>query len=76
MAVALVCVLHWPQVLALFGIGREKADWSLRLKSRPLPWRYVTSMLGAMVALEWRPYLEELVRSLAARGRRERREIR
>jgi hypothetical protein len=69
MAVAFVCVLHWPQVLALFGIGREKADWSLRLKSRPLPWRYVTSMLGTMAALEWGPYLEELTRTLANRGR-------
>jgi hypothetical protein len=67
MAVAFVCVLHWPQVLALFGIGREKADWSLRLKSRPLPWRYVTSMLGTMAALEWGPYLEELARTMANR---------
>jgi hypothetical protein len=48
MAEAFVCVLRWPQVLALFGIGREKADWSLRLKSRPLPWRYVTSMLDVV----------------------------
>jgi hypothetical protein len=69
MAVAFVCVLHWPQVLALFGIGRKKADWSLRLKSRPLPWRYVTSMLGTMAALEWGPYLEELARTLASRKR-------
>jgi hypothetical protein len=69
MAVAFVCVLHWPQVLALFGIGSEKTDWSLRLKSRPLPWRYVTSMLGAMAALEWGPYLEELARTLASRRR-------
>ena len=52
MAVAFVCVLHWPQVLAMFGIGREKADRSLRRKSRPLPWRYVTTMLGTMAALE------------------------
>ena len=71
MAVAFVCVLHWPQVLALFGIGREKADRSLRLKSRPLPWRYVTTMLGTMAALEWAPYLEELTRTLANRRRRE-----
>jgi hypothetical protein len=69
MAVAFVCVLHWPQVLALFGVGREKADWSLRLKSRPLPWSYVTSMLSAMAALEWGPYLEELARTLANRRR-------
>jgi hypothetical protein len=71
MAVAFVCVLHWPQVLAFFGIGRGQADWSLRLKSRPLPWRYVTSMLALMAALEWGPYLEELARTLAKSGRKE-----
>jgi hypothetical protein len=43
-------ILHWPQVKFLFGRGREKPDWSLQLKSRPLPWRYVTTMLGGMSA--------------------------
>ena len=71
MAVAFVCVLHWPQVLALFGIGRKKVDWSLRLKSRPLPWRYVTTMLGTMAALEWGPCLEgELARTLTSHAGR------
>jgi hypothetical protein len=69
MAVAFVCVLHWPHVLALFGIRHEEADWSLRLKMRPLPWRYVTSMLGTMAVLEWGPYLEELARTLANHSR-------
>jgi hypothetical protein len=71
MAVAFVCVLHWPQVLALFGFGERKPDWSVRLKKRPLPWRYVSTMLGAMATLEWAPYLEELARTLAARNRRD-----
>jgi hypothetical protein len=73
MAVAFVSVLHWPQVLDLFGIAGRKPDWSVRLKARPLPWRYVTIMLGLMVTLEWGPYLEELFRTLAARPQRERR---
>jgi hypothetical protein len=71
MAVAFVCVLHWPEVLALFHIGRRKPNWSVRLKKRPLPWRYLTLMLGAMATLEWMPYLEELARTLAASPRRE-----
>jgi hypothetical protein len=64
MAAAFVCILHWLQVLALFGLGRKKPDWALRLKSRPLPWRYVTSILAAMATLEWGPYFEELARTL------------
>ncbi len=72
MAVAFVCVLHWPQVLALFGLGGGTRDWSVRLKTRPLPWRYVTAMLGAMVSLEWGPYLEELARTLSTEPSRRR----
>jgi hypothetical protein len=71
MAVAFVAVLHWPAVLALFGIGERKPDWSLRPKRRPLPWRYVATMLGAMATLEWAPYLEELARNLAAEPKRQ-----
>lgn len=71
MAIAFVSVLHWPQMLALLRIGGRKPDWSIRLKARPLPWRYVTGMLVAMVALEWGPYLEELIRGLAAQPKRE-----
>jgi hypothetical protein len=71
MAVAFVCVLHWPRVLALFRIGGRKPDWSLRLKRRPLSWRYIATMLSAMVTLEWGPYLEELARDLTARPRRQ-----
>jgi len=68
MAASFISVLHWPQLLALFGIGRNRPDWSIRLKRRPLPWRYIGIMLTAQVALEWLPYLEELTRTL--RGRR------
>jgi hypothetical protein len=66
MAVSFVSVLHWPQLLALFGIGPNQADWSLRWKSRPLPVRYTALMLTAQITLEWLPYLEELVRTIAA----------
>jgi hypothetical protein len=66
MAVSFISVLHWPQVLALFGIGPNQPDWSLRLKASPLPARYTAAMLSAQVTLEWVPYLEELVRTITA----------
>lgn len=72
-AVAFVCVLHWPEVLALSRIGGRKPDWSVRLKAQPAP-GVITAMLGAMVALECGPYLEELSRTLAARPKRKSRE--
>ncbi|MFO1024966.1 MAG: hypothetical protein U1E70_07285 [Acetobacteraceae bacterium] len=70
MAVAFICTLHWPKVLELFGTGGRKPDWSIRLKRRPLPWRSVIPLLGAMLAFEWAPYLEELRRTQEARAHR------
>lgn len=64
-AVAFISILHWPQLLALLGIGNKRPDWSLRRKRRPLPWRYIAAMLGIQVTLEWFPYLEELIRCLS-----------
>jgi hypothetical protein len=66
MAISFVSVLHWPQFLALFGVGPDRPDWSLRWKSRPLPAGYTLSMLTAQVTLEWLPYLEELARTISA----------
>jgi hypothetical protein len=47
MAVSFVSVLHWPQLLALFGIGSDRADWGIRIKNRPLAAGYILSMLMA-----------------------------
>lgn len=63
----LVAVLHWPQFLALFGMGQEPARWDLRLKARALPTAYVAFVLLAAVVLELLPYAEELLRGLRAR---------
>ncbi len=49
MALSFVSVLHWPQLLALFGIGGRRPDMSIRLKRHPLPWRETAILLGAMV---------------------------
>ena len=64
----LVAILHWPQFLALFGLGHESARWALRLKNPPLPGGYVAIVLLAAVFLEILPYVEELLRGLRARG--------
>jgi hypothetical protein len=66
-ALLIVIALHWQQFLALFGLGPEVADFSLRLKQPPLPWRYVTVVLTLVLLFEVLPYGEELVRSLRAR---------
>ena len=66
MAVSFVSVLHWPQLIALLGVGPERPDWSIRWKHPPLPAKYTAMMLAAQVTLEWVPYLEELTRTLLA----------
>lgn len=65
----LVAVRHWPQFLALFGLGDEPARWTLQLKTEPLPVGYVAFVLLAAVLLEALPYAEELLRGLKARRR-------
>lgn len=67
MALAFIAVLHWPQVLAVLGLGPEPADWGLRPKRDPLPMRYVVGVLAAVTLLEALPYGEELWRCLCAR---------
>lgn len=66
MAVSFISVLHWPQTLALFGVGPARPDWRLRWKERALPTRYTAAMLSAQVGLEWLPYLEEFARTITA----------
>ena len=67
MAGSVILLLHWPQTLALVGLGDAEPDWSLRLKEPPLPLGYVFSLLSAVVLLELLPYGEELWRTWRAR---------
>ncbi|WP_225769922.1 hypothetical protein [Inquilinus sp. Marseille-Q2685] len=70
MATAFVAVLHWPQVLALFGLGPEPARFDLTWKQEPLPVAYIAVVLTAALLFELLPYLEELWRGLrTAHGR-------
>jgi len=58
----MVIALHWNAFTALFGVG--SADFSLTLKSEPLPVAYIATMLGLTLLFEVLPYFEELVRGL------------
>src|SRR5262245_25584503 len=66
MATVLVVILHWPQFLSLFGLGPERAEFSLRWKTPPLPLAYLVAVLAAIFVLNVAPYLEELWRCLRA----------
>lgn len=70
MAGAFVSVLHWPQFLALFGLGNEPARFDLTWKQEPLPVLYISSVLAASVLIEFIPYLQEFWRGLRANGGR------
>jgi hypothetical protein len=65
LAITLLATLHWPEFRALLpsGDGRTE-DFSLRLRRKPPPARYVAGLLGAITLLNGLPYLEELWRCL------------
>src|SRR3954465_12513553 len=67
-----IITLHAQQFLALFGMGKEVAEFGLRLKQPPLPWLYVTVMLLLVLLFDVLPYLEELVRGMRYSLRRSR----
>lgn len=58
----LLMLAHATQALALFAIGPEPPDWSLRLKAHPLPTLYVAVFLGASLLCVVAPFAEELQR--------------
>ncbi len=70
MGLSFIVVLHWPQALSLLGLGPQSADFSVRLKSAPLPTAYVITLIVLIALFEILPYVEEFRRGLAAnRGR-------
>lgn len=64
MAMLLMYILHWPQVMALVGMGPDKVDW--RLIWQPMPWYSIVTVLAAVFLLGVLPYVEEFLRGLAA----------
>jgi len=69
LALILVTLLHWPQFLAIFGLGPESLDASIRLKAKPLSLSYVVLLLSAIFFFNLLPFLFELGRGLKAAGR-------
>ena len=66
LGLVLIVVLHWPQFLALFGLGGEPARFDVTFKSGPPSWTYVAVMLTLVLLFDLLPYLEELWRGLRA----------
>jgi hypothetical protein len=66
MALSCLVLLHWRQFLALWGLGPEEPDMSLRLKVEPLPAVYTIGAVVAVIVLQLIPYLEELWRGVRA----------
>jgi hypothetical protein len=66
-ALTLVMVLHWPQALALLGLGPDPLRLTLQWKHVPVPTYYVVSLLAAMTVFNAMPYLEEVWRGLRQR---------
>jgi hypothetical protein len=65
MAVSFVIILHWPDFLALIGLGSGPADFSLRWKVGPVPSvEYTAIFLAASCLLVEVPYMEELLRCM------------
>ncbi|MCQ8849263.1 diguanylate cyclase [Alteromonas stellipolaris] len=64
LALVLVVGRHWPHFTALFGFGDIPADFVLELKEDPLPMWYLVTVLLIALALEFVPYLEELMRGI------------
>jgi hypothetical protein len=66
MAILCVVSIHWGQLLALFGVGPERARFDLIWKSEPLPIAYIVSVLVVILLFEFLPYVEEFLRGLRA----------
>ncbi len=61
-ALALVAVAHWPQALALFGLGEQTPDFLLTPKQPPLPGWYLAVVLAATALCGVLPFVEEFYR--------------
>jgi hypothetical protein len=54
--------LHWDQFAALFGLGRQRPDFSLRFKKPMLPPSYIVGLMSTIALFIGVPYAEELYR--------------
>jgi hypothetical protein len=52
--------------MSLFGAGREKPDFSLRLRKAPVPLKHFAAVVTCMAVGSGLPHLEELWRCYSA----------
>jgi hypothetical protein len=62
MSLSFIMCMHWDQVLAVFGKGPSKADYSIRLKEKPIHPLYLAVIGALLTGLVAVPYAEEFVR--------------
>ena len=67
MALTMTSALHWGQLQAMLGIGKQKPRWRLRLKARRLPTPYFFVIAGLIIGGTALPYGNELLRCWRAR---------
>jgi hypothetical protein len=65
-ATVIVAILHWPQAIALLGVGTPR--FAIEWKHEPLPAGYLIAVFLAVVVLGVLPYGEELARTLRGRS--------
>ena len=59
LSLALLAAAAWPQALGLVGLGDEARDWTLRLKSEPLPPDLLRVGLALSLVFNALPLLQE-----------------
>jgi hypothetical protein len=59
---AVFACLHPEQFKSMFGMGREKPDFSLRLREPGLPVSQIAGIFGAVALFVVVPHIEEFVR--------------
>ena len=67
-AAVLLCIMHWPETVALFGFGDRPADFSLTLKEPP-DWSELVWPAAGFLVFGILPYAEEVWRGWRAKGR-------
>ena len=66
MALLLIALAHWGQVLALVGMGDEDVQLFLRAREPALPTAYLICFFVAVMVFSVIPYADELWRGLKA----------
>lgn len=66
LGIARLAAKYWP---ALRTMSDQDANRVLRLKSDPVPLRYVIAVLGAATVFAVMPFAKEVYRTWRARGR-------